>query len=927
MKTADELWGLLEQARTMPYGAAQIALVEQVMRHVDATGDPGLAFTTRLIATNAYVYGGEQGKAFVTFSWCVSDFDRNPGPHHQNRAHTLLWQFKTMINALTNFPEIPLARTYAVLDDMERRYREGGHSMQAVYKHRYLVADHVGLATEADKWYERWQATPRDSLSDCAGCDPSSVAGYLSSRERYADVVTLAEPVLSGDLSCTEQPQGILRQLTVPYLEVGRLEDAADAHRRSYRLERGNLADLWNIGTHISFCARTGNEQRGLEMLQRHLDWLDKAPSPAAAMHFASSAALLLRRLTELGHGAVPVHRRDRDDITVADLRAELTEFATGLARRFDERNGTTHQSGLIAKELAAEPYGSQVPLSPTSRRDLPPVVVAVPPPAPAPEIPADLGAAELLDLAEEHAYDDRDDLLDVTLTAFDQRFADVDELGPLLAGRRASLYRRDDWRSDPEKLVKIWLRAIDQLTEGGAPAEAAAVRGRLGLSYCLTGRPDDGLPLIEDEVAHQDEHGTPRQRASAWGRLALARFTTDDFEAAAEAMDRADEQAAVADRPRQQAFQAVWRSRIEEGRHRHHEALTSARAAQAFFRAHGPADRLAEAAMLVGNQTEDPAEALQAYSEVLAGGVRDAEAAARAGRGRALMRLDRAAEAIPELVELVALCAEHEMVEGAAFARQDLANAYRLAGRPVEAAEVGEEALLRFEQLGFDGPADDTRLLLAGLYREVGDNPAALVVYQDLIGRLTDNLTGRAQIGEQLGGLLFDLDRDAEAAAAFEAAAADLRASDDPVGELRALRRRLSALHYADDVDAAEQLIVLAEERYRELPPEAAAEPNAVWQWSMTAFEAARVRMSRGRYAEAIPLLAGVPERLRAIGAVDDADHLEGMHGEALMRSGSPAEAEALLRGLLERMPADASGRELATRLHQEASDLLNGR
>ena len=48
---------------------------------------------------------------------------------------------------------------------------------------------------------------------------------------------------LAGRLSCTEQPQTILSGLMVPYLRTGRLEEAADAHRRSYRLMRGKLAD------------------------------------------------------------------------------------------------------------------------------------------------------------------------------------------------------------------------------------------------------------------------------------------------------------------------------------------------------------------------------------------------------------------------------------------------------------------------------------------------------------------------------------------------------------------------------------------------------------------------------------------------------------------------------------------------------------
>ena len=123
VKTVDELWQLLNESRHLPFGAGQIAAVEQVLRHADATGDRHLMFASRMQATEAYVTGGEKAKSFVTFSWSLSDFDREPAPFHQRYQHTLLWHFKYMITALVDFPEIPLARTYAVLDDMERRYR------------------------------------------------------------------------------------------------------------------------------------------------------------------------------------------------------------------------------------------------------------------------------------------------------------------------------------------------------------------------------------------------------------------------------------------------------------------------------------------------------------------------------------------------------------------------------------------------------------------------------------------------------------------------------------------------------------------------------------------------------------------------------------------------------------------------------------
>jgi tetratricopeptide (TPR) repeat protein len=258
----------------------------------------------------------------------------------------------------------------------------------------------------------------------------------------------------------------------------------------------------------------------------------------------------------------------------------------------------------------------------------------------------------------------------------------------------------------------------------------------------------------------------------------------------------------------------------------------------------------------------------------------------ARVGRGGALMRQDRAAEAIGDLVEAVAICAERGLEGEGGFARAELAGAYRRAGRPVEGAEVAEEAVAIFDRLGDQESADNARYLLAALYRELEDANGALALYRELLERQEDNPHGRGQIAEEAADLLFHMDRDAEAAEAFAAAASALSEADDPIGELRALRRRIAALHYADEPDEAERVVKFAVERFDALPPELAGESNAIFQRSLVGYEAANMLMARERYAEAIPHLRGVAGKLRAIGATEQAERVESMLAEAEARA-----------------------------------------
>ncbi|MDR7277820.1 tetratricopeptide repeat protein [Catenuloplanes atrovinosus] len=907
--SAQELWGLLAQAGDMPYGAARIALTEQVIRHADAAGDPELRFVSRIHGTQAYVYGGEPAKAFVTFSWCLAEFDSQPAPYHANWTHTLLWYFKTMISQMTGFPEVPLDRAQAVLDDMERRYREGGHSLQAVYKYRYVLARHVGDTEATARWYERWQAAPRDELSDCEGCDPTGKARYLADQKRDEEVVALAEPVLAGRLTCTEQPQNMLATLMVPYVRTGRLDAAVDAHRRAYGLIRSSLADLGDIGDHIEFCARTGNEHRGLEIVQRHIDWLDRAPSPAAAMTFASASALLLGRAAALGHGDTVVHRAERGDTTVAALADELAAEARAIAARFDARNGTTRQSRRVEDMLAAEPFGVELPLSPTARAAAPVPPVPQRPAPPAPEVPAEATAEQLLTLAEDEEDADRDG--GPILNAFDARFPDPAALGPALAAKREALRGGQHWdRRDGEAAAAAWDRAAELYAEAGDHGEAVAVSGRAGIARLLLGD-ESGAEAVEREIAYREEHGgTPKDVAAAWSRLALRHMITGDADASMAAQERADAALADVDEPRMHARYAVRRAQIAANGHRHEEATEAIGRALIFFREHGPDDQLAGALLLAGQLSTEPEAALALFDEVLSLGDPETVVNGRLGRANALMRLERPAEAVPELIEVVALLTEQDLLPAAAAVRRDLAEAYQAAGRLTESAEVAEEALSELRRLGDDDRADDAQLLLANTYRQLGEDKIALIHYEALITRMTEieNYAGRGQIREYAAETLYRADRDEEAAERFGEAADDFHQAGNLLAELRVLRRRVASLHFADEPEEAVETVALARTRDAELPAEATGHPQVIWERHMLGWEAGRVLMSRGRYADAIPYLAGAAAALREIGATGEADNLAGMYAEALFRSGDPAAAEPVLREVLAGASPDAA-------------------
>ena len=541
----EQLWRLLDQAQDMPYGPGQTALVEQVIAHADAQNLTPLAFAARMTATTSYVYGGEPVRSFATFAWCLAEFDRDPVAY-QDHYPLLLWHFKYMVSALTKFPEVPLERTYAVLDDMERRWRETGHSLHAVYSHRHRVARHIGDYDTAARYYDLWCAAPRDELSDCAGCDPEMKAYWLKLIGRDEEAIAMGTNVLSGEWTCHQQPQDMLTTLMVPYVRTGRLEEARDAHRRAYLAHRSKISDLAEIGEHIEFCARTGNEARALEMVERHLGWLDRAPSPWSAMKFAASAALALRRaqarrpddeITLLRAGT---DGRPAQPVAATALADELEARAVELSQRFDRRNGTDHIGRQVRAILDAEPLIDYLPLSPTERRR---PVVSTP----------DRSSVGAADAGSSGGGLSVADLFAQATPPGALRGSGLAEPPALTYEQAVELVRTEQ----AAEAVDVLVEAVADRTARGDEAGAADARYALAIAYLNSGRLIDAATVAEEELAYRlrttaapgelsPAVTTRRLLAAIYWRLGMPDEAIEQFDAAAEEFRRVDDHVGV---------------------------------------------------------------------------------------------------------------------------------------------------------------------------------------------------------------------------------------------------------------------------------------------------------------------------------------------------------------------------------------------
>ena len=380
-QTTDELFQALQENDRRPYGRTRTVAAEELVDAAEQFDEPVVLVHALLELQEAYTYGSEPRKSPVVFARLLTLFDEQPDVFDERLRHLLFWRFKWVAHALRQLPEIPLTSLRQWLTEMRDRYEKAGLALQPYYGQAYQLAAHVG--EDNDIAYELWAGRPRTRLSDCEACEICERALYHLTAGDDERALGAWEPVLAGKESCQEEPARSISYALLPLLRTGRTDRARELHLTGYRACRRNPSMSQEVGRHLEFCALTGNEARGLELLAENRNLFDEVDSPLDQLGFLTGVEVLLQRVEHLGHGELPAAGYAGRTWTVAGLRAEVRGRAEDLAARFDARNGTTAHADRRRARLDRAPLLETLELT-LRTRGLDDVAPAAPVAAPA---------------------------------------------------------------------------------------------------------------------------------------------------------------------------------------------------------------------------------------------------------------------------------------------------------------------------------------------------------------------------------------------------------------------------------------------------------------------------------------------------------------------------------------------------------------
>lgn len=754
--TREEIEQALAENRRAPGGSARNAHAEELSAAAEATGDRPLFRAALDNLINAYLYSSESPKMLVPFARLLQEYDKDQSAFDEWDAHSLFWQFKWIASAIGHSPEIPLESAVGWLDEMERRYRIAGYSERPVREAELWLADATGDDERAGRAYARWQAADRDDMSDCHACELNSQGQYAVLRGDDTGALGVWQPVLSGEQTCAEEPHRVLASSLLPLVRTGRFDEARSAHLRGYRLARNKESLLPSVGRHIEFCALTGNESRGLEILADHAVHVAPLANLSDQLAFHGGILVLLRRLTELGHGQSPAVPYEGSPHTVSELYEVLRAASLGIARRFDARNGSTRVSERFLARIDAAPLTEVLPLGVRSS-----ALAALPQPGPAPvpraAAPAE-GFAELLARAREAR-----DLGHPGANALWEQVALRPEAtagsDPLVAADVADHRALAAARAGAGDAAELLAGVRARYQELGLAERAALTELRLASVAAQSGTEAGELRTLL-AVALRAAEALDADEPMRTRRIALAELTGIRVESYLRSVEATEDP---------EHGHGDGHDHDPEHGHGHgHGELAAELAAFADAYAAALPDVVAEAEEMLGRlalSQGDPERALT----LLAASADRAVAAGRPWlavdplvlRAGVLMSLDRATEAEESARAGLTHAAEVTDAESQGVVRLTLADILLGRGEAhTEAARHALDAAHWFDQAGLtaDGGAQ-ARLLLARCHAREGHTAEAAEVLQSTLPDLLEHGEGQAvSAREFLGDLLRDL-------------------------------------------------------------------------------------------------------------------------------------------------------------------------
>lgn len=199
-----ELYEAAEAAHFAPDGPAKVGQWESLVARADAAGLPvpvRMFFREELVEAAAADGVKQYDRAFGPWATLLAEADRDPEADWVD-WFSLLWKYKWLSDSTGEYAAIPRGKILAVLDDFAARAARHGYSARPAENYRANNLWMLGEEAAAAEAMRRFEAAPRDDLSDCDACEAARAVQFAVRTGDDAGAVRRFAPLAAGRLSC-----------------------------------------------------------------------------------------------------------------------------------------------------------------------------------------------------------------------------------------------------------------------------------------------------------------------------------------------------------------------------------------------------------------------------------------------------------------------------------------------------------------------------------------------------------------------------------------------------------------------------------------------------------------------------------------------------------------------------------------------------
>ena len=181
-----------------------------------------------------------------------------------------LWKFKWIVSGVAKSSIIEKELIDETNEAMLFYYKRLELSPASYYKALMNQNIDMGDAREAKANYELWKKLAKDDMGDCEACEASDEIAYLNFIGEHAAALELAEPLLSGELSCSEVPHITYAPILFSMIALGRTWEAKTLLPKAAATIESNPRVINQIAPLIEIAVRLDERETALSLARKH---------------------------------------------------------------------------------------------------------------------------------------------------------------------------------------------------------------------------------------------------------------------------------------------------------------------------------------------------------------------------------------------------------------------------------------------------------------------------------------------------------------------------------------------------------------------------------------------------------------------------------------------------------------------------------